>query len=137
MIYGSLLLFITNLVGITLAAALTFLLLGYSPMQRAKKGIYYTSGLLAMVTIPLVLSFLMLVEQNNIIRNIHSLDFSSKNIKVVVSNVDLAHTKPNVYIEVHSKDTLKKESLWVLKKEIESALGKEIYLDVTPKIILD
>ena len=55
---GALLLFITNLVGIALSAALTFLVLGYAPLIRAKRGLVISTALLLVVSIPLTLAFI-------------------------------------------------------------------------------
>lgn len=55
--YGSFLLFATNLAGITLSAALTFFIMGFSPVKRATKGIVLTSLFLLIVTIPLLYRF--------------------------------------------------------------------------------
>ena len=54
---GAMLLFITNLVGIALAAAVTFLVLGFAPLLKAKRGLAISAALLATVAIPLTLAF--------------------------------------------------------------------------------
>lgn len=55
---GAMLLFLTNLVGIALAAALTFLVLGFAPLLKAKRGLAISAALLTAVAIPLTLAFL-------------------------------------------------------------------------------
>lgn len=136
MIYGSFLLFTTNLVGITLAAAMTFLVLGYAPIHRATKGIIYTSGFLALVTIPLVVSFMILLEQDKIIQRVQALKLDSKTMKINVLSVDLTQKKPSIFLEVHSDSIPTKENLYDLKAKIEESLHKKILLDVTPKITI-
>lgn len=136
MIYGSFLLFTTNLVGITLAAAMTFLVLGYAPIHRATKGIIYTSGFLALVTIPLVISFMILLEQDKIIEQVQTLALDSKSMKINVLSVDLTQKRPTISLEVHSDSIPTKEDLYDLKIKIEQTLHKEILLDVTPKITI-
>jgi uncharacterized membrane protein len=64
---GAMLLFLTNLIGITLAASMTFMMLGYSPFRLAKKGMAWTCGLLAIVSIPLLISFVRLVNRDQTI----------------------------------------------------------------------
>ncbi|SDU01296.1 DUF389 domain-containing protein [Halopseudomonas salegens] len=54
---GAMLLFLTNLVGIALAAALTFLILGFAPLIKAKRGLTISAVLLATVAIPLTFAF--------------------------------------------------------------------------------
>ncbi len=55
--WGASLLFLTNLVGIILAAGLTFLVVGFSPFTRARKGILISLFLVAIVTTPLYFAF--------------------------------------------------------------------------------
>lgn len=55
--YGAMLLFLTNLTGIILAAGLSFMVIGFAPFSRAKKGILISVFLVAIVSVPLVLSF--------------------------------------------------------------------------------
>ncbi|MDX5297835.1 MAG: TIGR00341 family protein, partial [Gammaproteobacteria bacterium] len=55
---GALLLFLTNLAGIVLAAALTFLWLGYSPFNRARRGLLLSLILVGAVSVPLALGFM-------------------------------------------------------------------------------
>jgi len=55
--YGAMLLFLTNLIGIILAAGLSFMVIGFAPFSRAKKGIFISFLMVALISIPLVLSF--------------------------------------------------------------------------------
>lgn len=134
-IYGSFLLFITNLVGITLAAALTFIVLGYAPIYRAKKGLWYTSAFLFVITIPLVLSFIKAIEQNRIYSTINEghIVVGEKEVEIHVLEIDLSSQRPEIYIETESASLLQKEDLEAVKASIESELGSEIVLDVTSK----
>jgi len=136
-IYGSFLLFLTNLVGITLAAAITFIILGYAPIHRAKKGLIYTSIILVVVTIPLILSFSKLIEQNKIasmIKNKYTIN--NKNISIDILDIDLNEKKPIIKLESLSEDILKKEDLKDLKQQLELNLKKSIVLKVHSKIII-
>src|SRR5690606_2608921 len=54
---GAFLLFLTNLCGIVLAAALTFLLLGYSAFHVARRGLAASLLLVAVISVPLGISF--------------------------------------------------------------------------------
>ena len=55
--YGAMLLFLTNLTGIILAAGLTFMVIGFAPFSRAKKGIAISLFLVSVISIPLLLAF--------------------------------------------------------------------------------
>ena len=66
MIIGASLLYLTNLIGIMLAASLTFLVLGFAPVSRARNTLAMSLGLLVLISIPLGLSFHTLIQQNAI-----------------------------------------------------------------------
>lgn len=63
---GSALLYLTNLLGIILACMLTFLIMGYSPIQRAGAALFWTLLLTAILLLPLSVSFAKLVQQTNL-----------------------------------------------------------------------
>lgn len=65
-IQGASLLFITNLVGIAVAASLTFLALGFAPFRMARKGLVWSVSLFAIVSIPLYFAFEKVLEENGI-----------------------------------------------------------------------
>jgi uncharacterized hydrophobic protein (TIGR00271 family) len=132
MVYGASLLFVTNLVGITLASSITFLVLGYSAVHRAKKGVFYTSVILALITVPLFISFDKALEQNNIYKALHNKTFilNSKEVELDISYVDISTHKPTVYLSSYSADILNKEDLNLLKSSIEKELKQKINLSV-------
>lgn len=55
--YGAMLLFMTNLTGIILAAGLSFMVIGFAPFSRARKGIMLSVFMVTVISIPLFLSF--------------------------------------------------------------------------------
>lgn len=61
--WGAFLLFLTNLTGIILSAAMTFMALGYSPFVLAKRGLALSAMLVTLVSIPLTLGFMHMVER--------------------------------------------------------------------------
>ncbi|QOY55474.1 TIGR00341 family protein [Candidatus Sulfurimonas marisnigri] len=136
--YGSFLLFSTNLVGITLSAAITFLVLGYSPIRRAKKGIIYTSAILVLVSIPLVISFSKAINQNNITRKLNNYAFmeNSKTITIHVLHVDLSKNKPEIFLQTSSNDVLDKLDLNLLKQDIEDRLKQSVVLNISTNTII-
>ena len=138
MIYGSFLLFITNLVGITLAASLTFIVLGYAPINRAKKGIVYSSVVLAIVTIPLIISFGKVVKQNELFLKLDNKVYiiNSKTIKTDLIDIDLSKDIPSFTIETKSQEVLEKNDLQLLKKEIEDITKQKINLEISTKVVL-
>lgn len=63
---GAALLYATNLVGITFAGALVFLVMGFSPLKQAKKGLAISMFIAILLGIPLALSMTELILENQI-----------------------------------------------------------------------
>ena len=136
MIYGSFLLFTTNLVGITLSGALTFIILGYAPVKRAKKGILYTSVLMVLITIPLFASFMHIVEVNRytaILKPLKTVVIANKELTLKILSLDTQEEKIVLQLEVISNGSLTHLELEKLKIILEEKLHKQILLDVSTR----
>lgn len=139
-IYGSFLLFITNLVGITLSAALTFIVLGFAPVTKAKKGVFYTSIIMALVSIPLILSFMKVVDRNKYFDELNSVKSITLNKETVNLNIKTIENKKDnilVDIEVISPKPLTIIDYNSIKNILEEKIEKKIVLKVTPIILLN
>ena len=71
--WGATLLYLTNLVGITLSCMLAFLLTGYAPIKQARRPLSLVSICTAVLVVPLALSLVQLVRQNRLeaeVRNV-------------------------------------------------------------------
>ena len=121
------LLFVTNLVGIVLAAAFTFVLLGFSPLHVAKKGIMIWMSIVAVVTIPLYSSFNTMQEDIRIQKMLSNLSFSLGEHEIKLTQIELVHRKnvDEIRCEVIATGVLKKEEKLRLKKAILKSIDKE------------
>lgn len=63
---GAALLYATNLIGITVAGAIVFLIMGYTPLKLAKKGLAISAVAIVLLIVPLALSMRELVLENQI-----------------------------------------------------------------------
>ena len=70
---GALLLYATNLVGITFAAILVFLLMGFGPIKRAKKSLSVSLLLMVSLAIPLALSMRELLLEDQLAKKIRQI----------------------------------------------------------------
>jgi uncharacterized hydrophobic protein (TIGR00271 family) len=70
---GAALLYATNLVGITMAGALVFLLFGYTPLKQAKKGLAVSAAAITLLVVPLAFSMRELVLENVISAKIRTI----------------------------------------------------------------
>lgn len=141
MIHGSFLLFLTNLFGMIIAASLTFIILGYAPVQRAKKGLVMPAVLLIGVSIPLVFSFYSLMLQSSDyakLNKIKELYIKEQKIELNVLTIH-SSTKEKAVIEceVSANSHLNQEAYQTLQKELSKKLKKKVVLHVIPKIVVE
>ncbi len=137
---SSFLLFVTNFVGITMAASVTFIVLGFAPLHRAKRGVIYTLVAVLAISWPLAIAFMDIVWQNNMNAKL------SQNTNIIVANqpVDYkinAITRQKdqeivVDIDIYTPKTLQQAGLLELKKRLEERLGTQVRLLATQKIQL-
>lgn len=83
---GAAVLYATNLIGITVAAATILLLMGYSPVNKAKKAIFASLSFLAFLMVPLGFSMRELILENRLSMEINNLlkekTFTFKNARL-------------------------------------------------------
>ncbi len=124
---GAALLLITNLAGIVLAAAATFLVLGFSPFKLAGKGLMISLIIVLGLCIPLAYSFRLMVNKNRIQRQVESLSTDY----AIIRNVQVQNTSPiRLSIMVVSKSTISDEGIDELKRLIEEKLNNKVEIEV-------
>lgn len=138
-IYGSFLLFLTNFIGMIIAASLTFIILGFAPIHRARKNLIYTLVVLVIVSIPLVFSFYTLILQSSDyqkIENFNKLTINNKNIEINLHNINSTSQYAIIELDVISTSHLKDFEYDILKKQLEKKMEKNVILQITPKIVI-
>ncbi len=127
------LLFITNLVGIVLAAAFTFAMLGFSPLHLAKKGIAIWLMIVAIVAIPLYSSFSKMQEDISIQKILSNVSFNVGEHEVKLTHIVIVHRSDSdeIRCEVISTGILNKEEKIRLKEAILKSIHKEAEVIVT------
>jgi len=127
------LLFVTNLVGIVLAGAFTFALLGYSPLHLARKGLATWLGIALLVAIPLFSSFEKMKEDIHIQKTLSKLSFRLDEHSVTLSRIELIHKpkKDEIRCEVICSGRLTKAEKVQLKEAILGSVHKEAEVIVT------
>jgi len=125
--FGAMLLLVTNLAGIVLAASVTFLLLGFSPLKLATKGMAISLIVVALLSIPLAFSFREMVMIHNITAEMKSFDSEIVHIR----DVQVQRTKPlKIALKIVSDEPLDVDQLDDLKARIEKQLDQEVVLEV-------
>jgi len=127
MFSSAFLLFVTNLVGIVLAAALTFVLLGFSPLHIAKKGIILWMGIVAVVSIPLYSSFHTMKGDIRVQKMLSNLELSIGEHDIQLKHIELIHRKDRdeIHCEVISTGLLSQEEKHMLKEAILKSVNKK------------
>ncbi len=122
----ALLLFTTNLIGMVLAGAITFLLLGYAPIRVAKKGIVIWMFIAVLVTIPLYQSFEAMKEKSNVQTTLSQVKFKINDKNVYLNKIDYRHKGKyrEVRCEVIVSEKLQKEEREYLHRMINGVVGK-------------
>lgn len=125
---GALLLLGTNLAGIVVAAALTFLTMGFSAFRLAKKGLIISLILLAVIATPLALSFTKMVNENRIIQELSGQEIPHG----LLRNVKVVNMQPlRLAVTILSEKELNDSDFGEIKEEIEDKIGKPIELELT------
>ncbi len=129
---GAFLLFMTNLVGIILAAAATFLVMGFSPFHLAKKGMMLSTVFVLVVSVPLVLAFTSMVEEQRIV---HTLEGWKTN-GIEIKDVKIRSGTPTyVSVKLLSDIPLQAEQIDQVKQQMENMLDQKIRLEATSAVI--
>ncbi|HHD72512.1 MAG TPA: DUF389 domain-containing protein [Epsilonproteobacteria bacterium] len=136
MLYQALLLFLTNLVGIICAASVIFFMQGFSPMKRAKKGLFYTLLISFLITLPLFDSFVTMVNDAKIISRLEHATFDIAGKVVTLQNVSLTRDEKTEVIkcELLLLNTLNNREIKDLKEKIEKKLNRKVELEALMRI---
>ena len=130
---GALLLLITNFAGMVLAAAITFLFLGFSPFRLARKGLLIALAFVIGVSAPLAFGFTRMVKENRITQNLSGYEIND----LVLREVEVRQVDPlRVSVKIVTEKPLSEEELEEVKKEVEDLLGEEVELEVTVGMVL-
>ncbi|MBI0398620.1 DUF389 domain-containing protein [Cyclobacterium marinum] len=125
---GAFLLFLTNLSGMVLAAATTFLFLGFSPFRLARRGIVYSLVVVGLVSFPLFFGFMDMVKENNVISKLNGHEIND----VVLRDISVRSFKPlRLTVKIVGDAPPDKNKLELIKSEIETLIGEEVELEVT------
>ena len=127
------LLFATNLAGIVLSAALTFMVLGFSPWHLAKRGIAVWLPVVLLVSIPLYSAFHAMQQDWRIERELNRLTLQVGTQSVRLGAPHLIHRigRDALRLEVIADTPLNDVQKRMLKEAIEKRIGKAVDMTVT------
>lgn len=124
---GAGLLYLTNLLGITLSCMLAFFIAGYSPFRRARRPLSAVIVLTSLLIIPLGFSLVKLVRQNQLEATLQSYlerTETFKRVGVVSSHTDWQITPPEVRMVVNSNGPITARQVELLEAHIKKEMGR-------------
>lgn len=116
------LLFVTNMVGIILAAMFTFRVLGFSPVVRGKRGVWIMLILLALITVPLYIAYEQIVDRVVFEKKLESDRYFINGKYLQVSKVKVSYHKGRMLliVDLLAKEPLTRDDLWRFKRKLQS-----------------
>ena len=129
---GASLLYLTNLLGITLSCMLTFLIAGYTALNRARKAILWALGLTAILVVPLGVSFAELIEQAqleaSLKRALLNRTITFQRMELINSDTNWLKEPPEVRLTVRSSEALTPKQVQLLEAFVEKEMGQKFTL---------
>ncbi|AFZ13231.1 protein of unknown function DUF389 [Crinalium epipsammum PCC 9333] len=130
--FGATLLYLTNLLGITLSCMLTFLLAGYTPLHQARKAISWTLALTAILLLPLGASFTRLIRQaqleTSLQRALVNRTVTFQRLQLLQFNTNWLTNPPEVRLSVRAKEPVTPRQVQLLEEFVEREMGQQFTL---------
>ncbi|MBD2570199.1 DUF389 domain-containing protein [Anabaena lutea] len=129
---GATLLYLTNLLGISLACMLTFLLTGYSPLHRARKALLWALALTGILLIPLTVGFTQLVRQaqleNNLQKALLNRTITFQRLELLKTDTNWLNNPPQVRLSVRAQSPVTSKQVSLLEAFLEKEMGQAFTL---------
>jgi uncharacterized hydrophobic protein (TIGR00271 family) len=129
---GAMLLYITNLFGITLACMVAFMLAGYAPFNLARRPIGITMLFTGLLVFPLGFSTLQLLQQNRLESAVRSalLDrtLTFQRLTLVDMSTNWVTSPPEVSLVVYASEPVTPKQVQLLENFLKDELGRTFAL---------
>ena len=124
------LLFSTNLVGIIVFAALTFRVLGYSAAIKGKRSMGYVVLALALITIPLYLTYDDFVEKIRWEQSWQKERFLVNGKYIIVRNAEILHRRDRdiVLMDIMARERLSRDDLDAFKQKVQTNFSRKLVI---------
>ncbi|MBD2465490.1 DUF389 domain-containing protein [Oscillatoria sp. FACHB-1407] len=132
---GASLLYLTNLLGITLSCMLTFLLTGCTPLRRAKQALGWAIALTSMLLIPLSIGFAELIRQSRLENSLQAAlvnrTVTFQRIELLEINTNWLTQPPHVRLSVRAQEVITPKQVQLLEAFVEREMGQPFTLIFT------
>ncbi|MEO0985073.1 MAG: TIGR00341 family protein [Cyanobacteria bacterium J06639_14] len=129
---GALLLFVTNLMGITLACMMAFLWAGYSPLNRARRPLGLTFAATSLLVFPLGYTSYQLLRQDRLEHNLQRalLDrtVTFQRVRLVAMETDWLQAPPQVTLTVYANSEVTPVQVGLLEEFVAKEMGQPFQL---------
>ncbi|MGI0486757.1 DUF389 domain-containing protein [Pantanalinema rosaneae CENA516] len=129
---GATLLYLTNLLGITLSCMLTFLITGYASFRHARKVLAWIFTFTAILLIPLGISFARLVRQAQLATNLRqallSRTITFQRLDLISSSTNWLANPPEVRLNVRAKEPITPKQVLLLEQFLQREMGQPFTL---------
>ncbi len=133
---GAMLLFLTNLTGIIMAAGLSFIVMGFAPFSRAKKGVLLSVILVSAISVPLVLSFSNMRKMASIKQQLLSQNYQISGQTIKLSNIKIRSGSPiRVSANLISTRMPNHQILILLEQQLSKQLEIPISVDFSVHLV--
>uniref|UniRef100_B8HR12 TIGR00341 family protein n=1 Tax=Cyanothece sp. (strain PCC 7425 / ATCC 29141) TaxID=395961 RepID=B8HR12_CYAP4 len=129
---GATLLYLTNLLGITLACMLTFVLNGYTPLKQAQRALGLTLTLTSVLVIPLTISFGNLLQQSRLETSLKKAllnrTITFQQVQLVGIETNWLSSPPQVRLTVRTLQPVTPKQVRLLEAFVEQQMGRPFQL---------
>lgn len=129
---GATLLYLTNLLGITLSCMLTFLITGYASFRHARKVLAWIFTFTAILLIPLGISFARLVRQAQLATNLQQAllnrTITFQRLDLISSSTNWLANPPEVRLNVRAKEPITPKQVLLLEQFLQREMGQPFTL---------
>jgi uncharacterized hydrophobic protein (TIGR00271 family) len=128
--YQAFLLFSTNLIGIIISATFTFRVLGYSAAVRRKTSLVVVFIFLALILIPLYLSYSRIVEDRVFEKSLRQERFlvNEKYLIITKASIIWRGDKRIILMDILAREPLTREDLNTFRKKIQANFNKKLII---------
>lgn len=130
--FGATLLYLTNLLGITLSCMLAFLLSGCTSFKRARKALGWTLAFTAILFLPLSVGFFQLVRQARLEASLKQVllnrTITFQRVVLVGSDVNWLSNPPRVRLSVRAKEPITPTQVRLLEEFLEREMSQPFTL---------
>ncbi len=129
---GATLLYLTNLLGITLSCMLTFVITGCTPLHRAHKALSWTLAFTAMLLLPLGASFVQLTRQAQLEASLKRVllneTITFQRVELIKSDTNWLSDPPQVRLTVRTKGVLTPKQVQLLEEFVAKEMSQKFTL---------